>query len=50
MLLLTIPDRRRDQLGHFKHFMHVFSIIEDSYLEGFLDFIHDIVNMFIEKV
>ena len=48
MVLLNIPDWRREVLTHIKHFMHTFSTLEYSHFIGILYVIIDIKDVFIE--
>ena len=50
MLLIILPDKRRDCLGHFKRLTHTFIILNDTHIEMFLNIFPDIVNMFIERI
>ena len=42
VMLLVIPSRRRDKLGHFKKIAYAFSIREYTHLIGILNVILDI--------
>ena len=50
MVLLIINDVRREYIGNYKHLTHTFGSLEDAHLEGFLNVINDILDMFIKHV
>ena len=50
MVLLIIPDWRRDYLGHIKHLAHALSVLDDAHIERFMNASPEIVYVFIKNV
>ena len=45
VVLLILPDRRREKLGRLKRLELALSILKDSHIEIFINIIFDIINV-----